>query len=196
MMNTVDQIEKLHQLKQEGILSEQEFADAKAKLMEQAGSEKPAVSFRQAYLSYWKNSFVWRGRSTRAEYWWPVLANFLINFCAELGAGLFAALMWVHAAFCLNIAFLLFAVANIFPTLAVYVRRFHDRGKSAWFAFAPYLALGGFLVCWLMAVSGARTNMMITILATLLVICVMFIVWLVFLALPGTPGPNRYGDPK
>lgn len=195
MMNTVDQIEKLHQLKQEGILSEQEFTDAKAKLMEQAGSEKPAVSFKQAYLSYWKNSFVWRGRSTRAEYWWPVLAYFLINLCIQF-MSLFAALMWVHAAFCLSIALLLFAVANIFPGLAVWVRRFHDRGKRAWFAFAPYfVVLGSWAFMWLATQTGLMTFLILAVVG-MLVYFIMLIVWLVFLALPGTPGPNRYGDPK
>lgn len=194
-MNTVDQIEKLHQLKQEGILSEQEFTDAKAKLMEQAVSEKPAVSFKQAYLSYWKKTFVWRGRSTRAEYWWPVLAYFLINLCIQV-MSLFAGLMWVNAAFCLSIMALLFAVANILPGLAVYVRRFHDRGKSAWFAFVPYfVVLGSCAFIWLATQTGLMTFLILAFVG-MLAYFVMFVVWMVFLALPGTPGPNRYGDPK
>lgn len=60
----------------------------------------------------------------------------------------------------------LFVVATILPSLSVLVRRLHDTGRSGWWF-------------WLVLVPG-----------------VGWLILLVILALPGTPGANRHGpDP-
>jgi uncharacterized membrane protein YhaH (DUF805 family) len=59
------------------------------------------------------------------------------------------------------------ALGLLTPALAVAFRRLHDTGRSAWW-----------LLLWLVPILG-------------------WIVLLVFLVTPGTPGPNRFGrDPK
>ncbi|GMN03987.1 DUF805 domain-containing protein [Erythrobacter sp. MTPC3] len=68
----------------------------------------------------------------------------------------------------------IFALAIIIPSIAVTVRRFHDRDMSGWwylgFIVASFIPLLGFV-------------------ASIALIVIMF--------LPGTPGPNRFGpDPK
>lgn len=32
----------------------------------------------EAYKYYWENAFKYRATSTRADFWWPVLVNFII----------------------------------------------------------------------------------------------------------------------
>ncbi|HEX8127194.1 MAG TPA: DUF805 domain-containing protein [Allosphingosinicella sp.] len=118
------------------------------------------------------------GRSRRKEYWMFALGLaivyvlfFVVLFGAmglgansstgELGV---AGSMFAGTA---GIAFLVFVLAIIVPSLAVQVRRFHDQDKSGWFVllnFIPYV--GGIIV-------------------------------LVMMCLEGTKGPNRFGpDPK
>ncbi|QUL38217.1 DUF805 domain-containing protein [Erythrobacter sp. JK5] len=68
----------------------------------------------------------------------------------------------------------LYALAALIPSIAVTVRRFHDRDMSGWW----YL---GFIVMSLIPLIG--------IIASIALLVIMF--------LPGTAGPNRFGpDPK
>ncbi len=70
--------------------------------------------------------------------------------------------------------FSLYALATLIPNIAVTVRRLHDRDMSGWW----YL---GFIVASIIPLIG--------LLASIAFIVVMF--------LPGTDGPNRFGeDPK
>ncbi len=78
-----------------------------------------------------------------------------------------------------GLAMLIFGLASIVPSIAVTVRRLHDRNMSGWY----YL---GFIVMYLV------TGILFAPLALLLALG-----WIVLMALPGTAGPNNYGpDPK
>ena len=60
--------------------------------------------------------FVFRGRASRAEYWWFVLFNLLITIpLALLGPLLFVV-----------------GIVLVVPQLAVGVRRLHDTNRSGW----------------------------------------------------------------
>ena len=66
-----------------------------------------------------------------------------------------------------SIVYGLWLLAHLVGLIALYVRRFHDQDKSGWF----------FLLGFIPIVGG--------------------IILLVFMVLPGTDGPNRFGpDPK
>ncbi len=74
----------------------------------------------------------------------------------------------------LALVYLVYALAVLIPSIAVTVRRLHDRNMSGWW----YL---GFMVLAFIPLLG--------LLASLAFLIVMF--------LPGTAGPNRFGeDPK
>jgi uncharacterized membrane protein YhaH (DUF805 family) len=143
------------------------------------------------------------GRSRRMEYWMYALLQVIVYIVAYAlilaGGGLslitaglavnqeMAAadqvvaaapgpLFWVGC-----IALLLWLLATIIPSLAVTVRRLHDRNMSGWYL------LGFIVVVFVLA--------MIPVLGTLVVL-LLEIGWIVLMALPGTPGPNKYGpDP-
>ena len=68
----------------------------------------------------------------------------------------------------------LFLLASFIPIVAVNVRRLHDRNMSGWW----YL---GFMIMGWIPLIGFVTGF----------------VYIVLMALPGTDGPNKYGeDPK
>ncbi len=127
------------------------------------------------------------GRSRRMEYWMFALLNLIIGgvlLMLILGSGVpLAALddpsqaagMFSSG---LMIVFLvlaaIWALGVFIPSIAVTIRRLHDRDMSGWW----YL---GAIVASFIPFVGFIAN----------------IALLVLMCLPGTPGPNRFGpDPK
>ena len=126
------------------------------------------------------------GRSRRLEYWSFALFNAFVVFALLFATGGFAALaeraaqgadpstemMALFSGAGLLVA--LYALLAFIPSVAVTIRRLHDRDLSGWW----YL--------------GAIVGSLIPILGFL-----VSIAFLVVLLLPGTPGTNRFGpDPK
>lgn len=129
------------------------------------------------------------GRARRMEYW--MFALFQIIVYAVLAIIIFGALgageamlgevdpanpLSVYGALFsgAGLLFLLWWLATLIPTIAVNVRRLHDRDMSGWW----YL---GFIVVSMIPLVGL----------------IAAIGYLVLMFLPGTAGPNRFGpDPK
>lgn len=125
------------------------------------------------------------GRSRRKEYWMFALLMMIVY--AIGGAMMFSALLPLMTAgavpdpalftpgFWAGAGLLgLFTLAIIVPAIAVTVRRLHDRDMSGWW----YL---GVVILGQIPYLGGLINLG----------------FLVLMALPGTPGPNRFGpDPK
>jgi uncharacterized membrane protein YhaH (DUF805 family) len=129
------------------------------------------------------------GRSRRMEYWSFALLTFIVYIVGlvimMVGGFPISALTDPAAAsamqegpgalFYVGAALVgIYALAIFIPSLAVTVRRLHDRNMSGWF-------LLGYVVAQLIPI--------INIIAAIGMLVLMF--------LPGTPGPNKYGaDPK
>jgi len=128
------------------------------------------------------------GRSRRMEYWMFALLNVIVAtvlMFIVLGAGGAAGVLEADAAGDpaaglsalfggMGLLLVVYALAVLLPSIAVTVRRLHDRDMSGWW----YL--------------GAIVGGMIPFVGFLISIA-----FLVLMALPGTPGPNRFGpDPK
>lgn len=93
------------------------------------------VDFFQAIKLFFANYVNFKGRSTRAEYWWAVLFMFICSLAAQFLGDV--------AAFGLNIVFFL-------PSLAIVVRRFHDIGRSGWWYLAMFLiSIVGLVIAYL-----------------------------------------------
>lgn len=138
------------------------------------------------------------GRSRRLEFWMFTLMNFIVA-CVLLGpaymmfvqelarhvvltdggaasfdADILANLQLNTTVLVLFALYAIYALFMLIPSIAVVVRRLHDRNLSGWW----YLGL--ILVSWIPLVG-----------------LVASIAFLVFMFLDGTPGPNRFGpDPK
>jgi uncharacterized membrane protein YhaH (DUF805 family) len=63
------------------------------------------------------------GLSTRAQYWYFILATNLASFAGSLVVG--------------DMVGNLISIVAVLPTIAVAVRRMHDVGKSGWFVLVP-----------------------------------------------------------
>lgn len=134
-----------------------------------------------------KRYFEFTGRSRRTEFWMFVLLSVLVSTAIFVlifmtgGAGAMlnadgsadgAALGWLMGGW--GILLLLWGLFTIIPSISVSVRRLHDRDMSGWW----YL---GFVIASFIPLLGIVAS----------------IAYIVVMALPGTPGPNRFGpDPK
>ncbi len=155
-------IEKLHEMKASGIISEEEFAEAKQKLLSGGRPHSKNLSVKSEALSHsTENKYLewmlmplrryaeFEGRSSRKEFWMFLLAlNIISLIILSLGIfiGIAAVGLWA------------FAVLGILvPYLAVQVRRFHDQGKSGWFVLLnliPYV--GALIILGFMLVEGEQ----------------------------------------
>ncbi|QZP07814.1 DUF805 domain-containing protein [Caenibius sp. WL] len=122
------------------------------------------------------------GRSRRMEYWMFTLFNVLVvaGLAIVLGAIGYATGSFqgstppVFFMIVLGIVALGYMAVFLVPSIAVVVRRLHDRDMSGWW----YL---GIIVASMIPIVGTLAS----------------IALLVLMVLPGTPGPNRFGpDPK
>ena len=81
-------------------------------------------SLISAFTSAWQKSFDYSGRSSRGDYWWFFLANFLVTVALNLLA--------LAGSFFYNLAGL-YMFAQIVPHLPLTIRRLRDAGKPwAW----------------------------------------------------------------
>lgn len=156
------------------------------------------VDFITAIKLFFANYANFRGRSTRAEYWWAMLGIFVISCILSF-------LKWET----LNG---LFSLAVIIPNYAIMTRRFHDAGYSGWvvlaliFANIIAAALWGFALG--SAVLSALTDptALLNIISSHIVLIGLGglislaagIIALVILVRPSVPdnqyGPNPYGE--
>jgi uncharacterized membrane protein YhaH (DUF805 family) len=102
------------------------------------------------------------GRARRKEFWPYMLVNYVIMlalYTPFLAGG--------AENLALGLAFFVYTLAVIVPTIAVFVRRLHDVDKAGWWYFINFVPIVGGII--------------------LLVICIP----------EGTQGPNQFGpDPK
>jgi uncharacterized membrane protein YhaH (DUF805 family) len=77
------------------------------------------------------------GRAGRAEFWWYVLANFIVLIALSILAGA-ADIFWI--------LYVVYGIGTFIPSLAVAIRRLHDTDKSGWFILLGLIPLVGFII--------------------------------------------------
>lgn len=73
-----------------------------------------------AYKEYFTRYFDFSGKTSRAGYWWVVLANIIIGFILGLLGSLGVTLSSIYS------------LITIIPGLAIVIRRLHDTNRSGW----------------------------------------------------------------
>lgn len=94
-----------------------------------------------AYKKFWQNFSNFKGRATRGEYWYVVLANFVIGFVLGFIGGLIPALAGLT-----SVLASLYSLAALIPGIAIVVRRLHDVNKSGWYYFIALIPFVGFIL--------------------------------------------------
>ena len=135
------------------------------------------VGFVDAVKMFFGRYTDFKGRSSRSEYWWWALANFLITlvpmFLLMGSMDMEAAAMGDYSSVG-GIWFIILGIwwlITLIPSIALVVRRFHDLNQTGWL----YL---GFLIVMIIPIVG-------------LLAVIGMIVWF---CMRGTVGPNKYGE--
>lgn len=89
------------------------------------------MNFQQAVQTCFRKYVDFSGRASRPEYWWFVLAYFILAFVAG----------FIH-----EVVYYVVVLAFILPLLAAGARRLHDIGRSAWFLLIGLVPVIGTLV--------------------------------------------------
>ena len=105
-----------------------------------AATELTMVSFPDAIKLGFNRYFDFRGRSTRAEFWWWALFELIAGTSGILGG--------------------LFELAVLIPGLAVGVRRLHDTNRTGWWLLLVFAVIIGCIVLlvWFIKQGDAGPN--------------------------------------
>ena len=130
-----------------------------------APGRKRSMSMFEAVAVCFRKYANFKGRASRAEFWWFSLFNFIVNaiiYLIALSAVGFDFEYLIMDDVVMNVIGLI-SLVFFLPSLAVMERRLHDTGRSEWNILYLFIPLAGVIIL------------------------------LVFLASKGTPGPNKYG---
>jgi uncharacterized membrane protein YhaH (DUF805 family) len=139
----------------------------------------------------WKTLlFSFGGRINRGKYWLGVLIVILAYVAAAIIFGVFYAVAGTAGAIIGGIALLAAFVVGVWGSIAIGIKRLHDREKSGWWLLLFYLVPGmmsgiGQAMGDIMGIAISLASFAITIWGFVELGC-----------LKGTTGPNQYGpDP-
>jgi len=100
------------------------------------------------YLGVIKQYTVFKGRASRKEFWLFVLANFIVGiiFSILTKIPILGILVWI--------AYFLFGLAILIPSIAVGIRRLHDTNKTGWLMLLCLTVIGSIVVVIFCAMEG------------------------------------------
>ena len=94
----------------------------------------------EAYKRFLNNYANFNGCSTRSDYWYVALANFIIGFVLGFIGGL------LHIENITTVISAIYMLATLVPSIAIVVRRLHDINKSGWYYFMVFIPLVGIII--------------------------------------------------
>ena len=114
----------------------------------------------QWYLAVWKQYTKFSGRSRRKEFWTFLLIHLIVILAFTLLLTILENqyLMTPMVEITVNALIMLYVLASIAPTLAVYVRRLHDTGRSGWWYFISFVPVIGSLLLLFWCAQDSHTG--------------------------------------
>ncbi len=94
------------------------------------------------YLAVLKKYAVFSGRAQRAEYWYFVLFNLIIQIALTVVVGVLGEAVATIG----SIALLIYGLAILLPAIGVTIRRLHDTNRSGWWLLIAFIPLIGIIV--------------------------------------------------
>ncbi|WP_269609240.1 DUF805 domain-containing protein [Prochlorococcus marinus] len=88
----------------------------------------------EAYKRFWTLAFEFKGRTSRPDYWWAVLASFLVALILAILGSISEPFMALY---------LLYYFATFTPNISMSIRRLRDIGKSWQWIFINFIPMAG-----------------------------------------------------
>ena len=92
---------------------------------------------------------VFKGRTSRAGFWWAVLGYVILSVIVSIIAGLIMGTPSTtdpNSMSAMNPIYSIWVLATIIPCLALEVRRLHDINKSGWWIFISLVPFVGSII--------------------------------------------------
>lgn len=165
------------------------------------------VGFGEAIKLFFVNYVNFKGRSTRSEFWFAYLFQFLVRFGVSFIFSFLGSIFFISSSSVMSgVSSFSFArtlvgivdLAMFLPALSIGVRRLHDIGRSGWWIlleFSVYLLVPGFTIFALlnpilMNLEIFLILLLICLLASLAGVIVLIIMWC-----RPSDGANKWGAP-
>jgi uncharacterized membrane protein YhaH (DUF805 family) len=103
------------------------------------------VSFIESIRTCFSKYVTWQGRAGRAEYWWWALFAFVVYVVGII----------VDVAAKSPIPLIILVLVLLLPSLAVFVRRLHDTGRSGWWYWIGLVPLVGGIILLVFACTAS-----------------------------------------
>ena len=146
------------------------------------------IDFVNACKRFFVKYFVFSGRASRGEFWWPVLMTFLIDFALSLISSESLVLGQI-------LSFLV-SLGLFIPNLAVGIRRLHDTNLSGFWILLPFVCdLVGcipLVFAILAAVNGHPGSSLSLLGFSILLIIAGTVTGIILLARPSDPRGARF----
>ncbi len=183
-----DELDKIIKMYDAGVITKAEL-DAHKKALAMTHTERYQGKYRTPWQWYdycFQRTFITFGRATRAEFFSFSILNLMIIFLSMIG--IFFMSLFTHSTLIISIMLSVFAFYLLITTItqsSLYIRRFHDKNKSALFAFLPTL----------MYISAAMFVIFPTMMIFIFMVAnIMALMWTGILFLKGSKGENDYGN--
>jgi len=161
--------------------------------------------------SFWPFYFSLNGRISRSQYWLRFVVPYLVIYFALQIVGAIAG-SGSNLNIAISITIMIFSLVMLWPSLAILVKRIHDRNKSGWwclFLYIPTFVFTILLMVWLgaaiLAIAAGDADTALPTLGALGILVIILGVatlgidlwfFVEFGCLRGTIGSNRFGpDP-
>ena len=161
--------------------------------------------------SFWPFYFSLNGRISRSQYWLRFVVPYLVIYFALQIVGAIAG-SGSNLNIAISITIMIFSLVMLWPSLAILVKRIHDRNKSGWwclFLYIPTFVFTILLMVWLgaaiLAIAAGDADTALPTLGALGILVIILGVatlgidlwfFVEFGCLRGTIGANRFGpDP-
>jgi uncharacterized membrane protein YhaH (DUF805 family) len=153
------------------------------------------MNFTQSISSAFRNTFQFKGRASRSEYWWFMLATLLGT---ALIFGLWAVLSDIEALFPLLPLTFLVPIVLMVASISLSIRRLHDLNLSGWwflvYSFVPKLAATATKEAGQVGIP--MVGQQVIYLISIVTMIAVYGGFAYYFLQRGTIGPNEYGpDP-
>jgi uncharacterized membrane protein YhaH (DUF805 family) len=95
------------------------------------------ATIQQAVRRFFQRYALFRGRASRSEFWWWILANAIIGTVISV-------LIAIASIF--RVVEVLWDLAVLVPSLALGARRLHDTNRSGWWQLLAFIPIVGWII--------------------------------------------------
>lgn len=107
------------------------------------------VNMVDAVKLFFSNYVNFKGRSTRSEYWWVILASFILGLVLGILGAIMTAAKGGEPSTLFTVLFWLVEIALLVPSLSLCIRRLHDVGKTGWLLLLAIVPIANFYLLYL-----------------------------------------------